>query len=471
MAPLMLVAVAITAIYGLGEPSPSGTQIDRADADSLHTPVDVEHLRYPVDVPVSRVAGIHKIRHVIIVMQENHSFDNYFGTFPGADGFPRRDGRISVCVPDPHLGHCVRPFHDSRRPTGGGGLHNSAADAVSDIHGGRMDGFLRRSYLNGCPTCQLARPFAIGYRDSRDIPNYWTLARRYVLQDHMFEPSLGWSLPSHLFAVSAWSARCHTRQGRSCRSDLGYPSWSGPYSWTPLTHLLHRHHVSWGYYVQSGLSPDCPVQDPCKRVTQTPHRASIWNPLPRFTTTRADRQEGNIRRVATFFAQARAGKLPAVSWVIPNDSDSEHPPASIHAGQRWVTTIVDAVMRSSDWRSSAIFVTWDDWGGYYDHMPPPRIDRAGYGIRVPGLVISPYARTGYIDHQTLSFDAYLKFIEDDFLGGARLNPLTDGRPDTRPTVRENSLTLGDLALDFNFAQPPRPPQPLPLHPVPYPPPR
>jgi phospholipase C len=122
-----------------------------------------------------------------------------------------------------------------------------------------------------------------------------------------------------------------------------------------------------------------------------------------------------------------------------------------------VTKLVSAVMRSPDWRSSAIFLAWDDWGGFYDHVRPPVVDAQGYGLRVPALVISPYARHGYIDHQTLSFDAYLKFIEDDFLHGARIDPKTDGRPDRRPDVRESESILGNLANDFDFTQSPRAP--------------
>lgn len=106
----------------------------------------------------------------------------------------------------------------------------------------------------------------------------------------------------------------------------------------------------------------------------------------------------------------------------------------------------------------------DDWGGFYDHVAPPQVDSLGYGLRVPGLVISPYAKSGYIDHQTLSFDAYLKFIEDDFLHGQRLNPKTDGRPDSRPDVRENAPILGNLVNDFDFNQTPRKPLVLPVHP-------
>src|SRR5205814_8214082 len=144
------------------------------------------------------------------------------------------------------------------------------------------------------------------------------------------------------------------------------------------------------------------------------------------------------------------------SWVVTNGKVSEHPPDSIRGGQAWVTRVIDAAMRSPDWGSTAIFLAWDDWGGFYDHVTPPGVDGAGYGIRVPAMVISPYARQGFIDQQTLSSDAYLKFIEDDFLGGQRLDPHTDGRPDSRPDVRENASILGDLRRDFDFDQTPRP---------------
>ena len=125
-------------------------------------------------------------------------------------------------------------------------------------------------------------------------------------------------------------------------------------------------------------------------------------------------------------------------------------------------------MRGPDWDSTAIFLAWDDWGGFYDSVTPPTADANGYGLRVASLVISPYARRGYVDHQVLSFDAYNKFIEDDFLGGARLNPVTDGRPDPRPDVRESLPVLGNLAADFDFTQPPRQPALLATHPAPGP---
>ncbi|HEX6521015.1 MAG TPA: alkaline phosphatase family protein, partial [Streptosporangiaceae bacterium] len=180
------------------------------------------------------------------------------------------------------------------------------------------------------------------------------------------------------------------------------------------------------------------------------------------TDVKADGQQANIQPLDTFMSQAGSGTLPAVSWIVPDPADSEHPPALVSTGQAYVTRIINAVMASKDWDSSAIFLDWDDWGGFYDHVVPPTADSLGYGIRVPAMVISPFARRGHVDHQALSSDAYLRFIEDDFLGGARLNPATDGRPDPRPDVREN-LT-GNLLSDFNFGQKPR--RPLILNPCP-----
>ena len=431
-------------------------------------------------------AGIHEIRHVIIVMQENRSFDSYFGTYPHADGLPRsRRGRFRVCVPDAARGSCVRPYHDLTDGDTGGPHHVDAARAV--INGGKMNGFVNQAIINAhayyCthhpdfPECSFnpEHPDVMGYHTAREIPNYWAYAKNYVLQDRMFQPNLGWSLPAHLFAVSAWSAICTSAfDPMSCTSSLGEiprppdSSKDGPrYPWTDLTYLLHKHGISWRYYVAPGRDPDCANGNiACNLPEQSPHTPSIWNPLPRFTDVAQDDQRRNIQPAERYFAAARHGDLPAVSWIVPSQRSSEHPPALISVGEEWVTKIVDAAMRSSDWPSTAIFVVWDDWGGFYDHVVPPRVDGNGYGLRVPGLVISPYARRGMVDHQVLSFDAYLKFIEDDFLGGQRLDPRTDGRPDSRPSVRENARGLGDLRADFDFTQQPTPPlilAPCPSH--------
>ncbi len=202
----------------------------------------------------------------------------------------------------------------------------------------------------------------------------------------------------------------------------------------------------------------------CVAGKQNARTPGIWNPLPYFDTVRADGQEANIQSVDRYYTAAKTGTLPAVSWVVPSGAVSEHPPGAVSAGQSYVTSLINAAMTGPQWNSTAIFLAWDDWGGFYDHVAPPTVDINGYGLRVPGLVISPYARKGLIDHQTLSFDAYDKFIEDDFLHGQSLDPHTDGRPDPRPDVRENAPVLGDLTRDFDFTQPARPPTPLPVHP-------
>ena len=284
----------------------------------------------------------------------------------------------------------------------------------------------------------------------------------------MFEPTTSWSLPAHLDLVSGWSAKCSRRgDPMSCVNAIQAPG-SPPgepqnptgatpdYAWTDLTYLLHRYHVPWRYYVFKGSQPDCADGAMfCKQIKQNAKTPGIWNPLPWFDTVKQDGQRENVAPFEDFLTAARSGTLPAVSWITPADAVSEHPPALVSRGQTFVTSVINEVMRSPDWKSTAIFLTWDDWGGFYDHVKPPVVDQNGYGMRVPALVISPYAKRGYIDHQVLSFDAYLKFIEDDFLHGRRLDPKTDGRPDPRPDVRENAKILGNLAKDFNFAQTPR----------------
>jgi phospholipase C len=233
--------------------------------------------------------------------------------------------------------------------------------------------------------------------------------------------------------------------------------------------MLFKNHVSWKYYVAEGQQPDCEDDSAaCAPKQQKVGSPDIWNPLPGFTDVRADGQVANVQTIDHFYADVKANNLPAVSWIVPNQAVSEHPPGLVSAGQAYVTTLVNSIMSSPTWSSTAIFLSWDDWGGFYDHVTPPAIDGSGYGLRVPGLVISPYARRGYIDHQTLSHDAYVKFIEDVFLQGARLDPKTDGRPDSRPGVRENSPALGNLAADFNFDQAPLPALALNPNPAPGP---
>jgi phospholipase C len=471
-------------------PPPSGRRVSGGPTGSYVVPAD-----------------IHKIKHVIVIMQENRSFDSYFGTFPRATGIPMENGRPAVCVNDPATGQCVAPFVDHSDVNGGG--PHSAPNATADIAGRAMNGFIAQaeSGRRGCliptdPACtNSSEPDVMGYHTESDIPNYWTYAKDFVLQDHMFQPNASWSLPAHLFLVSEWSAYCTQQDNPStCVNSLQtrpaerpvdspavYGGQAGPktgggnpkrgnrnavtgqpiYAWTDLTYLLYKSHVSWGYYVVSGAEPDCenPAAETCGAVGQNSNTPGIWNPLPWFDTVQADHQLGDIQDVSNFYRAAKSGTLPAVSWVVPSAEVSEHPPAPVSFGQSYVTSLVNAVMQSPDWDSTAIFLSWDDWGGFYDHVDPPVVDVNGYGLRVPGITISPYSKRGAVDHQTLSFDAYDKFIEDDFLGGQRIDPATDGRPDPRPSVRENEKILGNLIREFDFSQSPRAPVVLPVHPV------
>jgi phospholipase C len=455
----------------------------------------------PATAQATPAEGIHNIKHVVMLMQENRSFDEYFGTYPGANGIPG-----GVCVPDPLNGGCVKPYHDPRDENTGG-PHGQAA-FEGDIDGGLMDGFVGEAETTQkcrgstdpecapCPVQSEAEAQAatgtlkcndvMGYHDAREIPNYWTYAKNFTLQDNLFEAARSWSLPEHLFLVSAWSATCPKEDPNPlhCKSSLNpkTPSktWDGPtvpgkvtYAWTDITYLMDKAGVSWRYYVTEGNEPDCEDDEEltCEQVTQSPTTPGIWNPLEDFTDVEEDGQTQNIQGLGRFYDAVHNSSecgLPNVSWVVPNLKVSEHRPSLISTGQAYVTTLINTIMKSPCWGSTAIFLSWDDPGGFYDHVNPPNVDVNGYGLRVPGLVISPYAKSGYIDHQRLSHDAYLKFIEDDFLSSERLDPKTDGRPDRRPDVREAAPGLGDIANDFDFNQSPKPPVLLPTHPEPGP---
>jgi phospholipase C len=376
-------------------------------------------------------------------------------------------------VPAPNPVTCTRPFH-SGKDTNVGGPTDARAARI-DVNHGRMDGFVaavrernRCGATTSAPCAASAGLDVMGYHDQREIPHYWQYAKHFVLQDRMFEPVAASSLPSHLYLVSGWSAEC-ARAGdtSSCRNkpDLA-PSTAEQqpaYAWKDLTSLLHHAGIEWRYYVSEGTEPACadPAQLTCSSTQSADATPNAWNPLPFFDTVRNNDQLGNIQTVNHYLEAARDGTLPEVAWIVPNRKVSEGSGASISAGMNYVTGLVNAAMLGPDWDHTAIFVTWDDWGGFYDHVAPPRIDKNGFGLRVPGLVISPWAKPGYIDHQTLSFDAYTKFIEDVFLGGVRMDPATLGRPDARPSVRDASVAVGDLMHDFDFAQIPNAPLILP----------
>ncbi len=466
-----LVALALVAA-ACSEPSANGvTQGSSASASPTRAPEATP----TVQLTKLDQAKLH-IEHLIFIVQENRSFDHYFGTYPGAEGIPMTaDGRPKPCIPDPILGRCVRPYHSTNQLAEGG--PHAQRHSVADVNGGRMDGFVQTVVDSPIhcadhrddPDCKgylgpAGQPDVMSYHTRKEIPNYWAYADHFVLQDHMFAPADSWTLPAHLFLVSAWAARCQSaRDPMSCTSDLelaeeaqiqrsreDQPIWA----WTDITYLLHENDVSWSYYV----GDDTCFYDPCPSDKTGRRTVAQQNPLPWFTTVRDNDQVSNVRGHSEYYAAAADGTLPSVSWVMPYSGAGEHPGSGepIWKGMRHVTNIINAAMQGPDWDSTAIFLTWDDWGGFYDHLEPPRVDMNGYGIRVPGLLISPWAKGGTIDPQVLTFDAYLKLIEDLFLDGERLDPNTLSRPDSRPTVREEVGILGNLLREFDFTQDPLP---------------
>jgi phospholipase C len=443
------------------------------------------------------------IQHVIVIMQENRSFDHYFGTFPGADGIP-----TGTCIPlDPTqaAGPCVAPFH-SLLDVNAGGPH-SAGDAQKDLNDGvtqaDLNGFIlsqhqaATSSKNRCklhpdnPECAgnklgEIQHDAVSYHTDQEIPNYWAYAKNFVLQDHLFEGVRSWSLPSHLELASLWTATCTKQtQASTCVTSPSptKPSRHTTYPWVSLFQLLDSQNVAWKYYLSQGTEPDC--EDGamnCADTAQSNNVPSIWNPVPFFGYVKAQPQTylpAHVQDVSNFFVDLAHGQLPAVSWVVPNNTVSEHPPAGITTGMEYVTGLVNAVMASPYWRSTVIYIAWDDWGGFYDHVVPPNVDDAstsrtpieGYGLRVPGIMISAWARPHTIDHAIYSFDAYATLIENLFLGGTRLSPSALGNPDNRPDLRDaltsvkllggGTAPVGDLMSEFDFTQSPLPPLILP----------
>ena len=435
-------------------------------------------------------------------MQENRSFDNYFGTFPGANGFPQ-----GTCVPldpaHPDQG-CTSPFHDPHDRNAGGSHTSAAAQADLDdgITTAKMDGFVYQQTL-GMQHGQLAerdgkltlRPYRLGvqrhdvmgYHTDAELPNYWAYAKHFVLQDAMFEGVRSWSRPSHVGLVSEWVALCQKGVLSTCVTapdSRGATEKIAPYPWVNLAQLLDTNNVSWKYYLAAGQEPDCDDDEmTCDPQVQTSGVLSIWNPTPGFAWVRAQGEaylKAHNPDADQFLVDVESGTLPQVSWIVPSLPFSEHPAAGITAGMEYVTSLVNAVMQSPYWMNTAIFLSYDDWGGFYDHVVPPIVDYnntatpvQGYGIRVPGLLISAWAKPGFIDHGVLSSDSYARFIEDTFLNGKRLDPDRMGQPDNRPDVRDALKTVvypdgstaptGDLRKEFDFTQTPLPPLILSTH--------
>jgi phospholipase C len=337
-----------------------------------------------------------RIEHILFLIQENHSFDNYFGTFPTADGF-----KLGMKMPLYSGGPGeIAPFHFSFAL--GHDLNHSWKTAHDAYHNGRMDGFITAEHSLD----------TMGYYDGSDLPNYWAYAHQFTLCDRFFSSLMGPSLPNHLYTIAAQS-------GGEIRNRVLPPK--GGYDYKTMADLLENSRITWKYY--DGKA--------------NPHRFWLWNPLPGFKTFQNNpRLMSHLVSNIEYFKDLRNGSLPAVAWIVPNIRESEHPPVNLQLGMWYTTAFVNALMKSPYWKNTLLVITWDDYGGFYDHVPPAQVDYYGYGLRVPTIVISPFAKPGYVDHSRYDFTSVLRTIENRF----NLKPMT--------SRDANANDLSD-SLDFN----------------------
>jgi phospholipase C len=358
------------------------------------------------------------IKHFVSLMQENHSFDNYFGTYPGVDGIPEE-----TCMPiDPRAprGGCIRPFRIGNRAVQD--LGHSTDVFADQFAGGQMNGFVHAIVRD----MGRAGRVVMGHYDDRDLPYYWNVADEYVLFDRFFTSAAGGSVWNHMFWVSGTPGN----YGADVIPDGGFDDIP------TIFDRLEERGITWKFYVQN-YDPTINFRSP-----RTGDRGSqlVWVPLLNYARFLDDpKLSRHIVDLEEYYEDLERGTLPAVSYIAPSGS-SEHPPGSIQAGQRFVRNLINALMRSSAWKSSAFSWTYDDWGGFFDHVRPPRVDRYGYGFRAPALLVSPYAKRGHVDSTTLDFTSYLKFIEQNW----GLEPLA-------PRDRRANSLLGA----FDFDRPPR----------------
>ncbi len=343
------------------------------------------------------------IRHLVVLMQENHSFDNYFGTFAGANGIPDK-----TCMPVGRSGKgaCVRPFRLGGRAVPDLGHDRRTHDL--QYAGGRMDGFVRAASIDR----QRVERSAMGYYDGRDLPFYWRIAQDYVLFDRFFASSAGGSVPNHMFWVT------------------GRPRAAGP----TIFDRLEAAGITWKFYVED-YDPRQSLEangsaDPGVQATRVPLlKLRRYVEDPRLFSRIADLEE--------YYEDLRNGNLPQVAYIAPSRS-SEHPPGRVAAGEGLVRRLLTALAMSDAWRSSAFLWTYDDWGGWFDHVRPP----ARRGFRVPALLVSAYARRGHVDSTRLETTSILRFIEYNW----KLEPLS------RRDARARSFVAA-----FDFSRPARAP--------------
>ncbi len=365
------------------------------------------------------------IKHLVVLMQENHTFDNYFGTYPGANGIPAGT-EMPVDPSNPAAGYIV-PWHIGNATITD--LSHSASTFRDQYDNGKMDGFV--SALN---SRNQDGKLTMGYYNEQDIPYYWNLADNFVLFDQFFSSAKDGSFANHMY----WVAGIPPVAPKGVNlSDVlaNIPT---------IFDRLQAAGVSWKFYVQN--------YDPTityRNEGASGNRASqvIWVPLLNFDRFIDDPNlSSHIVDLDQYYIDLHNDTLPSVAYIVPSGA-SEHPPSSLASGQRFVKAIIQELMRSTAWDSSAFILAYDDWGGWYDHVTPTQVDQYGYGPRVPVILVSPYAKAGYIDHTVLDFTSVLKFIEQNW----NISPLA---------ARDGNANNFSSAFDFN--QSPRLPIFLPL---------
>ncbi len=373
----------------------------------------------PVSASQPRNGPNTPIQHFIVVMQQNHTFDNYFGTYPGANGIPK-----NVCMPrslsNPGDG-CVAPFEIKGHSISD--LNHSDATFEGQFQNGKMNGFIDTlNKLNQDGT------LSMGYFNDNEVPFYWNLADQYVLFDNYFSSAHTGSIANRMFWVSGQPG------DQSNRIPQG-----GFQNIPTIFDSLQARGVSWKFYVKN-YDPTLNYRD-LPNLDYLPPQVQ-WLPLLSMDRFLDDPNlSSHIVDLSEYYSDLQKGTLPAVSYVLLLGA-SEHPLSDPSLGEQATRTMIYSLMQSSAWHNSAFFITYDDWGGWYDHVPPPQVDDRGYGFRVPAMLVSPYARMGYIDHTLLDHTSILKFVEENW----NIPPLA---------VRDAKANNFTSAFDFSMS--PRPP--------------
>lgn len=358
------------------------------------------------------------VKHFVTLLQENHTFDNYFGTFPGANGIP-----AGVCMPKDvrvTANGCVKPFPIGTR--GSEDLPDSRNVFSGQYARGAMDGFV--SALGGRAA---AADLTMAHYDASNIAYYWQIAQQYVLFDNYFSSASAGSLWNHMYWMTGTPG-----------NPLAEKVPAGGFGVVPtIFDRLQAKGVSWKVYIQNYQ----PAQT--FRVKGPEPAQVVRAPVLAFARFIDDPQlAAHIVPLDDYYTDLTKGTLPAVSYIVPA-GPSEHPPGSVQSGEAFVGQVVTGLKESTSWPSSAFMLSYDDWGGWYDHVAPPRVDAFGLGFRVPALLVSPYAKRGDVDHTRLEHTSILKFIEDNW----GIAPLS-----TR------DAHANDLLSAFDFGQKPRPPE-------------